>query len=121
HPTMRKENNQKFVQIPYHLLISMIQYKAEEIGIKVIVTEESYTSKASFLDGDDFPKYGEKRETIFSGRRISRSLYRTKNSTILHADVNGSANIMRKYANKEAISFQIEDVAVHHPLTYQMV
>ncbi len=44
-------NNQNFVFLPHSLLISMIQYKAKADGIDVIVTEESYTSKASALDG----------------------------------------------------------------------
>ncbi|MBB6445167.1 RNA-guided endonuclease InsQ/TnpB family protein [Bacillus benzoevorans] len=115
-----KVNNQKFVQIPYSLLISMIRYKAEEISIKVFVTEESYTSKASFLDGDTIPKYREKGDQTFSGHRISRGLYRTKSRTILNADVNGSANIMRKYTEKGTIPFRIEDVEVHNPLTYRI-
>ena len=56
-----------------------------------------YTSKASFLDDDVLPVYGENdEEQKFSGRRISRGLYRTKNGTILNADINGSANILRK-------------------------
>lgn len=117
---IRKENNQKFVQIPYSLLISMIRYKAEELGIKVFVTEESYTSKSSFLDGDNIPKYGKKGNKTFSGRRISRGLYRTKSRTIINADINGSANIMRKYTKKEKIPFHIEDVAVNHPLTHHI-
>jgi putative transposase len=38
----------------------------------VIVTEESYTSKASFLDMDEMPVYKEEFETdhLFSGKRI---------------------------------------------------
>jgi putative transposase len=119
---MGKKNNQKFVQIPFNLLISMIQYKAEELGIKVVVTEESYTSKASFVDEDEIPTYGQKIEKItFSGTRITRGLYRSSNGTILNADVNGSANIMRKYTNKEVFNFHIEDVNVHNPLSYKVV
>ena len=52
-----KKNNQNFVQIPHSLLIELITYKANAEGISVIVTEESYTSKASFLDEDDIPTY----------------------------------------------------------------
>jgi putative transposase len=115
-----KKNNQTFVQIPYRLFISMIQYKAEERGIRVILTEESYTSKASFLDEDEMPTFGEQGETQFSGRRISRGLYRSKNKMIINADVNGSANIMRKYAKKEGISFHIEDVSVDHPFVFKI-
>ena len=75
----------------------MIIYKAERHGIKVIVTEESYTSKASFLDNDEIPVYG-KNDTkkSFSGKRIKRGLYRTTDGTTINADVNGAGNIMRK-------------------------
>jgi putative transposase len=95
---MSKKSNQEFVQIPHSTLIHMIRYKAERKGIRVIVHEESYTSKASFLDNDMIPVYDpEKHEEYrFSGRRISRGLYRSKNGTVISADVNGGANILRK-------------------------
>ncbi|WP_375341161.1 hypothetical protein [Okeania sp. SIO1I7] len=45
----------------------------EEYGIIFIETEESYTSIASFLDGDDLPNYGEKpNDWKPSGKRIKR-------------------------------------------------
>ena len=91
-----KKNNQSFVHIPHSMLISMITYKAAEHGIKVIVTEESYTSKASFLDCDDIPVYEKGKKHSFSGKRIKRGLYRTKNKILLNADVNGASNILKK-------------------------
>ena len=91
-----KTNNQNFVQIPHAVLYKLIQYKAEEVGIKVIYQEESYTSKASYLDGDVIPVYADGRKYTFSGKRIKRGLYRTKNGILLNADVNGAANIYRK-------------------------
>ena len=118
---MGKRNNQNFVQVPFNLLISMIQYKAEELGINVIVTEESYTSKASFLDEDDIPTYGQTDGKVkFSGTRRPRGLYRSSNGTILSSDVNGSGNIMRKYAIKEGIALNISDVNVKDPLTHKI-
>jgi putative transposase len=47
----------------------MLQYKAKLPGIKVQLTEEPYTSKASFLDGDEIPVYDPKRKDkpAFSG------------------------------------------------------
>ena len=64
----------------------------------MIMNEESYTSKASFLDNDTIPVYDPENhgEYRFSGRRISRGLYRSKNGTVISADVNGGANILRK-------------------------
>ncbi|WP_293060823.1 transposase [Okeania sp. SIO2B3] len=90
-----KKNNQQFVNIPHYRLIEMLRYKAELRGIKVIITEESYTSQSSCLDGDDLPKYGEKKPK-FSGKRVTRGLYKTRENKLLNADVNGSLNIIKK-------------------------
>ena len=73
-----KRNNQNFVFIPYNKLIEMLSYIAEMVGIKVIFTEEYYTSKASFLDNDPIPVYQKckKNQVTFSGKRVNRGLYR---------------------------------------------
>jgi putative transposase len=77
----------------------MIQYKAERHGIQIIVREESNTSKSSFLDHDPISTYGgEEHQTNFSVYRSSRAFYKIKGSKILiHADVNGAFNIVRKH------------------------
>ena len=93
---MGKKNNQTFTQLPLYKLIENITYRAEWCGIRVIEREESYTSKASFLDNDIIPTYGEAKEPKFSGRRIKRGLYKAADGTIINADLNGSANILRK-------------------------
>lgn len=54
-----KRNNQQFTAIPHARLIKMLEYKAELVGILVVITEEAYTSKASALDNDPIPKYGD--------------------------------------------------------------
>ncbi|MGD1715378.1 IS200/IS605 family accessory protein TnpB-related protein [Dapis sp. BLCC M172] len=71
-----KKNNQNFVQIPHGKLIEMLSYKATMVGIKVILTEKSYTSIASFMDNDTIPVYknGEKNQSIFSGKRVKRGM-----------------------------------------------
>jgi putative transposase len=94
---MGKCNNQAFVQIPHTRFIDMLRYKAALVSISVIITEESYTSKASFLDRDEIPTYDPKRtdEPRFSGRR-NRRWYRATGRRLIHADVNGSYNIARK-------------------------
>jgi putative transposase len=68
------------------------------VGIKVILQEESYTSKASFLDLDHIPVYGKegKKKPTFSGKRVKRGMYKSKSGRMFNADVNGSFNIMRK-------------------------
>ncbi len=90
-----KKNNQQFVNIPHYRLIEMLTYKAQLKGIKVIITEESYTSQSSCLDGDSLPKYGDKKAE-FSGKRVTRGLYKTRENKLLNADVNGSLNIIKK-------------------------
>jgi IS605 OrfB family transposase len=98
--SMGRRNNQNFVQIPHARFIDMLMYKAELVGIQVEVQEESYTSKASFLDLDSIPTYkpNDEEEHTFSGKRIGRRnrLYRTKDGRKICADVNGSYNILRK-------------------------
>src|SRR5713101_7038508 len=98
--SMGKRNNQNFVSIPHARFIDMLTYKAALVGIQVEVREESYTSKASFLDLDPIPDYKPNDEAahIFSGKRIGRRnrLYRAKDGRKICADVNGSYNILRK-------------------------
>ncbi len=90
-----KKTNQNFCYVPFNKLIQKIQYKSELVGIKVELTEEAYTSKSSYLDHDPLPKYEKGVTHTFSGKRVSRGLYRS-GSTIWNADVNGSLNIGRK-------------------------
>ena len=104
-------NNQNFGQIPHSLFINKLTYKAELIGIKVLVTEESYTSKASFLDLDNIPTYQEGVKHTFSGKRIIRGLYKSADGRMINADVNGSYNIMRK-AVPNAFANGIEGIVV---------
>lgn len=86
-----KVNNQKFVSIPFQRFIEMLKYKAELVGISVLIQEESYTSKTSFLDSEPI----EKRERYF-GKRIKRGLFHTKAGRVVNADWNGAMNILRK-------------------------
>ena len=86
-----KTNNQNFVQIPFNTFIQMITYKAELEGIKVIQREESYTSKCSFIDNEDVCKH-----EIYAGLRIKRGLFKSKNSHLINADLNGALNILKK-------------------------
>lgn len=94
-----KKNNQAFVNIPHARFIEMLSYKGAIKGIEVITHEESYTSRASFLNLDFIPNYGEDKakERKFSGYRESRGIYKIKGEkTRINADVNGSYNILRK-------------------------
>jgi transposase len=93
---MGKRTNQTFVQVPHARFIAMLTYKAELVGIQVKITEESYTSQASFLDADPLPVYGAAQIPPFSGKRVKRGLYQAANGRRLNADVNGAYNIIRK-------------------------
>ncbi|QUB95533.1 transposase [Leptotrichia sp. oral taxon 218] len=91
-------NNQNFVNIPYGKLRNKIIYLCKLYGIKFKLQEESYTSKASFFDGDEIPIYDKEnqKEYIFSGKRIKRGLYQTSTGKLINADCNGALNILRK-------------------------
>jgi IS605 OrfB family transposase len=93
-----KKNNQEFTKIPHAKLINLLTYKAQLAGIEVVLTEESYTSKASSLDGDNLPSFKIKADIkpVFSGKRIKRGLYKTSTGKTINADINGSLNIARK-------------------------
>ena len=93
-------NNQNFTQIPHQMFINQLKYKCQLKGINVVEQEESYTSKVSFFDNDFIPIYGQDDELFKSlGKRIKRGLYKTSESLLVNADINGSLNIMRKYLN----------------------
>lgn len=103
-----KETNQKFVQIPFNKLIQMLKYKLEEYGICVIEQEESYTSKCSFLDGEEIEKHDK-----YCGTRIKRGLFKTQSGKKFNADVNSGYNIMIKAIPNAFRSNGIEGVVLH--------
>jgi len=86
-----KKTNQTFTQLPHAQFISMLTYKANAVGIEVVTHEESYTSMTSHLDGEKPAKQVE-----YKGKRVKRGLFKTANGTLVNADVNGAAQIMRK-------------------------
>lgn len=86
-----RRNNQNFVAIPHARFIQMLTYKAQLAGIAVLLIEESYTTNVFFLDNEPICKHSEYR-----GKRIKRGLFRAGDGRLINADVNGSANIIRK-------------------------
>jgi putative transposase len=94
-----KKSNQQFVQMPLAKIKERIKQLCEIHGIRYVETEEAYTSCASYLDGDSLPEYGQKPDGWkASGRRIKRGLYRSKNGSLVNADIQAAANILRKVA-----------------------
>ena len=102
-----KVNNQKFVLIPYYKLNKMLEYKCLLNGIKLIFTEESYTSKCSFFD-KEYPKYRDS----YVGTRIKRGLFKMKNGKIINADVNAAYNIMLKAISLRTILKIVKEIEV---------
>ena len=104
---MSKNVNQSFVGIPHMRFIQMVQYKAENVGLNVILTEESYTSGTSFLDGEKPVK------TYYNkSRRKYRGLFVSNKGIKINADVNGAYQIMKK-AFPNAFADGIEGVVLH--------
>ena len=96
--SMGKVNNQNFAFLPHARFRKILEYKCKRAGIRFVEQEESYTSKASALDNDFIPTFDPAAQGTFafSGRRVKRGLYRSKDGILLNADVNGALNIARK-------------------------
>ena len=104
---MGKIVNQSFVGVPQRRFIQMIQYKAENVGLEVIVTEVSYTSGTSFLDGEKPAK-----ACYDKSRRKYRGLFVSNTGIKINADVNGAYQIMKKVF-PNAFADGIEGVVLH--------
>lgn len=87
-----KRANQNFVSIPFGRLYNLLRYKLELNGITYIETEESHTSKCSFIDKEEICHHNS-----YMGRRMRRGLFKSKEGKKYNADINGSLNILRKY------------------------
>jgi len=98
-----RKNNQNFISIPHVRLIQMIDYKAKIVGIDVLLTEESYTSKCSALDNEVIGKHKK-----YMGKRIKRGLFQSNKGIKINADVNGAMNILRKVVSRP---FKGEEIA----------
>jgi len=86
-----RTNNQAFTNIPFYTFINQLEYKCKLEGINVILTEESYTSKCSFLDDETIEEHEN-----YLGKRIKRGLFKSAEGKLINADLNGSLNILRK-------------------------
>jgi IS605 OrfB family transposase len=97
-PNMSKKNNQNFTQLPFGKIREKLEYLCKRYNINYVLQEESYTSKASFFDNDDLPVYNmdNPQKYIFSGSRVKRGLYKTKDGYYFNSDCNGALNILRK-------------------------
>ena len=103
-----KVTNQNFVNIPFNLIIERLRYKAALAGMNFMTVEESYTSKTSFLDREKLYSYKSDKapkKYNFLGNRFTRSLFKSKDGYIIHADINASFNIIRKVTGDSIYNF----------------
>ena len=116
-----KANNQNFVNIPFRKILDILKYKLEENGIECKEQEESYTSKSSYLDNDNIPTYrkGNLQEYLFSGKRITRNLYQSKQGKIINADLNGALNILKK--SGERLIEELDYLQFNHIFTSKLI
>lgn len=107
------KNNQNFVSIPFGMLKQKLETKCDYYGINYILQEESYTSKCSSLDLEEVKKHEE-----YKGRRIKRGLFKTFDGILIHADVNGACNVVRKCKSKSGGDLSPTDVSgvINHPV-----
>ena len=100
---MKNKQNQIFTHYAFKQFKEKLETKSKKHDITLIIQEESYTSKSSFLDNDILPVYQadkEKTKYEFKGKRIKRGLYKTSKGKLINADVNAAANIIRKSKQK---------------------
>lgn len=123
-----KKNNQEFVQIPTAKLKNRIAQLCKQYGLRFVETEESYTSKSSFLDNDFLPTYGEKPECWKpSGKRgkkgdkLGRGQYKTADGSLVNSDCNGAVNILRKVSTQLGLCLaKVSKAALTLPQRYNL-
>jgi putative transposase len=86
-----RRTNQQFVFLPHARFIDMLTYKVQLVGITVILTEESHTSKCSFLDGESIGHHDQ-----YAGKRVKRGLFVSATGRQINADINGAYNMIGK-------------------------
>lgn len=114
---MGRRNNQSFTNIPIFTFRRKLQSLCERHGLLCLEQEESYTSKASFLDRDPVPTYNldNPQEYAFSGKRPKRGIYRTKDGYRINADANAAANILRKSKHNVLLENRVSRGCLAHP------
>ena len=99
-----KRNNQTFCYISYDKLLNFLKYKCEMVGIKLVIHEESYSSKCDSLVLEPI-----KKQEDYLGTRVKRGLFQSSCGKLINADVNGSLNILRKVVGDSDLINRIID------------
>ena len=109
-----RETNKSFGSMPIATIIDQLSYKLRAAGIEMVITEESYTSKCSFLDAEEIRHHDK-----YAGSRVKRGLFKASSGKTINADVNGSLNIGRKYLTRVGLYTEELDrqlrAAMHNP------
>ena len=113
HNKNQKQNSKlkHFVKLPIFRLITFLCYKCEEVGVKLIEINESYTSGTSFLD-NELPN----KKNYNKSRRINRGLF-LNGCSLINADVNAAYQIMRKYDKNLNIEY---DNKIFNPIIHKV-
>lgn len=118
------KQNQVFSHYAFKQFKEKLETQCKKHDITLVIQEESYTSKSSFLDNDILPVYEEyQKETKqykFKGKRIKRGLYKTLTGFLINADVNAACNIIRKSKqkfNNERLCKWVRDAPIKIKLT----
>lgn len=114
--SLGRKTNQKFVQIPYLKLINYLKYKCELVGVKLVLHEESYTSKCDALSLESVCKH-----ESYSGKRVKRGLFQSSVGRLVNADVNGMLNILRKVVGDSYVSRIIDNGLLFNPVKVRNV
>jgi IS605 OrfB family transposase len=96
---MGKNNNRQFYDIPYSRILQKLKEKLLANGKRLIINEESYTSKCDSLSLEKLGK-----NEVYAGDRIHRGLFISSIGKAINADLNGAINIMRKVINLTEVS-----------------
>jgi transposase len=105
---MGSKMNRKFYEIPYRRLLDKVKYKVEENGSIYKELNEAFTSKCDALTLETIEFHNK-----YSGERIKRGLYLSKNGKRINGDLNGAINIKRKYCGSE---FEFTKVNLLNPI-----
>ena len=95
---MGKTNNRNFYEIPYRKLLNKLRDKLEMNNQKLIIREESYTSKCDAMALEEVCYHKN-----YLGKRIKRGLFSSSTKVLMNADLVGAINIMRKWEKAEGI------------------
>ena len=118
--------NEQYVCIPHRKLVNMLTYKCEELGIQVVEIDERYTSKASPISDDVVAVQAKKvngEEVKFSGKRVSRGLYKDLVlNKVFNADLVGAMNILKIGAKLRRLLFDFKTLLVKlcNPIKFRL-